>query len=89
LCFDTQQAAEKAIKAVLIYHGVRFPYIHDLAELLTILKKTGEVIPETVYMVAKITRYAVVARFPGVVEPVSHQEYSEAVLLAENVLAWA
>lgn len=29
LCFDAQQAAEKAIKAVLIAHGVSFPPIHD------------------------------------------------------------
>ena len=29
LCFDAQQAAEKAIKAVLIHLAVRFPYVHD------------------------------------------------------------
>ncbi len=33
LCFDAQQAAEKAIKAVLIHLDVRFPYVHDLAQL--------------------------------------------------------
>ena len=31
LCFDAQQAAGKAIKALLIQLGVRFPHIHDLA----------------------------------------------------------
>ena len=31
LCFDAQQAAEKAIKAVMIMRGIDFPYIHDLA----------------------------------------------------------
>ena len=30
LCFDAQQAAEKAIKAMLIHLAVRFPYVHDL-----------------------------------------------------------
>ena len=30
-CFDAQQAAEKAIKAVLLRLRVRFPYTHDLA----------------------------------------------------------
>jgi HEPN domain-containing protein len=25
-----QQAAEKAIKALLIKHGVAFPYVHDM-----------------------------------------------------------
>ena len=89
LCFDAQQAAEKAIKAVLIYRGVRFPYSHDLAELLTLAEKTGGPIPDIVMQAAKITRYAVAARYPGVIEPVNRQEYSEAILLAENVLAWA
>ena len=31
LCFDAQQAAEKALKAVLIHLDVSFPYVHDLA----------------------------------------------------------
>jgi hypothetical protein len=33
-CFDAQQAAEKAIKAIFILHGERFPYIHNLGTLL-------------------------------------------------------
>jgi Uncharacterized conserved protein related to C-terminal domain of eukaryotic chaperone, SACSIN len=34
LCFQAQQAAEKAIKAVFIARRLPFPYIHDLADLL-------------------------------------------------------
>ncbi len=30
LCFDAQQTAEKAIKALLLHIGVRFPHTHDL-----------------------------------------------------------
>ncbi len=26
LCFNAQQAAEKSIKALLLHHGIRFPY---------------------------------------------------------------
>lgn len=39
LCFDAQQAAEKALKAVLVQRGIRFPYVHDLAALLTLITK--------------------------------------------------
>jgi HEPN domain-containing protein len=46
LCFDAQQAAEKAIKVVLIKQDVKFPYIHDLAELLTLADETGIKIPK-------------------------------------------
>ena len=48
LCFQAHQAAEKAIKALLIKQGVVFPYVHDLARLLTILEEVGEPIPETI-----------------------------------------
>ena len=48
LCFDAQQAAEKAIKAVLIARGIDFPFVHDLARLLTLLEQRGESIPADV-----------------------------------------
>ncbi len=31
LCFQAQQAAEKALKGVLIALGIHFPHTHDLA----------------------------------------------------------
>ena len=30
LCFEAQQAAEKAIKAIMIMRGIEFPYVHGL-----------------------------------------------------------
>ena len=42
-CFDAQQAAEKAIKAVFMAHGLTFPYIHDLGRLLTVLAQARTV----------------------------------------------
>ena len=41
LCFESQQAAEKAIKAVFVHRGTSFPYIHDLGELLKRLEGSG------------------------------------------------
>ncbi len=40
LCFDAQQAAEKAIKAVMIACDIAFPYVHDLDQLLTVIALT-------------------------------------------------
>jgi HEPN domain-containing protein len=48
LCFDAQQAAEKAIKALLIKREVVFPYVHDLARLVTLLEAAGQEIPAVV-----------------------------------------
>jgi HEPN domain-containing protein len=39
LCFQAQQAAEKAIKAVMLHRDVRFAYVHDLGRLLAELEE--------------------------------------------------
>ncbi len=89
LCFDAQQAAEKAVKAVLIKRGIDFPYVHDLARLLTLLEETGEAIPESVAQAEGLTRYAVVTRYPGLTEPVTEAHYQEAIAIAKAVVEWA
>ena len=89
LCFDAQQAAEKAIKAVLIARGVEFPPIHDLGGLLTILGEAGEPIPPAIADAAFLTRFAVITRYPGIARPVTPDERRRAVAIAEAVVAWA
>lgn len=89
LCFDAQQAAEKAIKAVLIRLGVRFPYVHDLAQLLATVEQAGQSVSESIRRAAILSDYAVEARYPGLSEPVIWEEYKEAVAVAEAVVRWA
>lgn len=89
LCFDAQQAAEKALKGLLIRAGVAFPYVHDLAALLTLLEQTGTTVPDEVKQAGRLTRFAVVTRYPGLAEPVSEQEYQDAVRVAEVAVLWA
>jgi HEPN domain-containing protein len=59
LCFDAQQAAEKAIKSILIYRKGRFPYIHDLGQLLVLVEESGVEIPNSILEAAGLTRFAV------------------------------
>ncbi len=89
LCFDAQQAAEKAIKAVLIHLGVRFPYVHDLARLLTLVEQTGEHVPDNVHQARGLSSYAVEGRYPGLTEFVTWDEYEEAITIAETTVRWA
>lgn len=89
LCFDAQQAAEKAIKALLIELDVRFPYVHDLAQLLTLVEQAGCTVPKHVREAARLSDYAVEARYPGVFEPVTREEYEEALAIATEVVEWA
>lgn len=89
LCFQAQQAAEKAVKGVLLALGIRFPYTHDLATLLSLVERVGYSIPAPVRDAALLSDYAVEARYPGPAEPVTDEEYREAIALAESVVCWA
>lgn len=89
LCFDAQQASEKAIKAVLIARHIDFPYTHDLSRLLTLLEAHGESIPDAIRQAEELTHYAAQTRYPGLEEPVSDSEYQEAIAIAEAVVRWA
>lgn len=89
LCFHAQQAAEKALKSVYLHQAWAFRYVHDLEELITGLRQNGLAVPEDVEEAVILTSYAFEARYPGVGEPVSEEEYKEALGLAEKVVRWA
>jgi HEPN domain-containing protein len=89
LCFEAQQAAEKAVKAVFVHRGASFPYIHDLDELLTRLERTGVKIPKYVWQADELSPFAVETRYPGLSGPVTKREHRRAVRIAEAVLSWA
>ena len=89
LCFDAQQAAEKAVKALLIARGLEFPYVHDLVRLLSLLGDAGLSVPASVWRAEELTRYATTARYPNAGAPVSEAQYADAVEIAEAVVGWA
>lgn len=65
------------------------PDTHDLEDLIDGLEKNGLSIPNNVVDADVLTTYAWEARYPGLSEPVSLEEYEEAVRQAETVLTWA
>ena len=89
LCFQAQQAAEKAIKAVYISKKLAFPYIHDISQLLAALEKEGVIIPNDIKSASMLTLYAAQTRYPGLEGPIRDEEYQEALELAERVVGWA
>lgn len=90
LCFDAQQAAEKAARAVLVFRAIDFPYTHEIAELLALLDEAGEPISNDLWTAAAVlTPYAVEARYPSTSPPISEEEYNRAVALAQGVVDWA
>jgi HEPN domain-containing protein len=89
LCFDAQQAGEKAIQAVLVLRERRFPKTHDLADLLDLVAATDVQVPPEVLDAKRLTPYAVAGRYPGVSEDASEEDYREALKTAEKIVAWA
>jgi HEPN domain-containing protein len=89
VCFHAQQAAEKVLKAVLLFKRVEFPLVHDLEALLELLGKSGLAVPPEVSEARSLTPYAVEARYPGHLEEVTPSDADEAIRLAEGVLRWA
>jgi HEPN domain-containing protein len=88
LCFHAQQAAEKSIKAVLVYLGIEYPKTHSIKWLIELLPpdihRTDDLIVST-----KLSSYATILRYPGEIEPATEDKYLEAIQLAEAVVEWA
>ncbi|NLW75508.1 MAG: HEPN domain-containing protein [Methanomicrobiales archaeon] len=89
LCFDCQQAAEKAIKGVMILKRISPPRSHNIGYLLDGLVSSGVDVPDELFVSARLTDYAVTTRYPGTYEPVNREEYLEAYHLADSVVNWA
>ena len=88
LCFHCQQAAEKAIKAVLVFKGISFVKTHDVKFLLSLLPESlASSLP--LAEVTKITRYAVSTRYPGEFEPVTRADWKRALKTADKVIKWS
>ena len=69
--------------------GVKFPYVHDLAKLLTLVKNSGQSVPSQIRQAGELSKFAVVTRYPGFTEPVSPPEHKRAVKIAARVINWA
>lgn len=89
ICFHAQQAAEKALKAVLLCKQVEFPLVHDVEELLELARRGGLAVPPEVSEAGLLTPYAVEARYPGSQEGILPSDVEEAIRVAQAVLQWA
>jgi HEPN domain-containing protein len=84
ICFLSQQCAEKAVKAILIFEEVNFPKIHDLDRLRDLIPK-GWKVKEQFPDLAALTIWAVESRYPGDMPDVTEHEERETLRLAGAV----
>lgn len=63
--FHAQQAAEKYIKAFLVWHQIEFKKTHDIAILLESAAMVVPEISQTLAEATELTPYGVEYRYPG------------------------
>ena len=83
--FHAQQAAEKAEKAFLTWHGESFSKTHDLGALGADCVKLDSTLASACSAVAMMSGYAVESRYPGPWNEPTAEEVQEALKLARDV----
>lgn len=69
ICFHAQQAAEKYMKAFLIWLDIEFQKTHDVEDLVVVASKKDPSILELKDSGAELSAFAVEARYPEFDEP--------------------
>ena len=84
VCFLAQQAAEKALKAVLVLLEIEFPFTHDLDRLREMVP-TGWQVKTAFPNLYALSVWAVEARYPGDMPQVVEADAHDALQTAEAV----
>jgi len=88
LCYQSQQAVEKALKGLLIFYGIDPEYTHNIGLLLNELEKFTE-IPEDIKLATNVTKYAVITRYPGEYDEITKEDYKESLKIAKDCIEWS
>jgi HEPN domain-containing protein len=64
VCFHCQQAVEKLLKGFLTHHQKRFPYSHNLADLVAICMEVDKAFSLIQRQAETLTPFAVEIRYP-------------------------
>ena len=87
LCFQSQQAVEKALKGLLIFYDVEPEFTHNIGLLLNELEKFT-LIPENIGIATEVTKYAVITRYPGEYDEITKENYERSIIIAQDCLEW-
>jgi HEPN domain-containing protein len=84
VCFHSQQAVEKSLKAILALQDVEYPWRHDLGELLELVKPLAPEVAPFEDRILGMTPFAVEIRYDEEFEP-SIDEANKALQTALEV----
>jgi HEPN domain-containing protein len=85
VAFHAQQAAEKFLKAVLVWHQVAFPKTHDIGRLVDLVRAANTPLADLVADAAALTPYGVEVRYPADLPEPTREQARTAVAVAERV----
>ena len=84
--FHAQQAAEKALKALLTRHQIEFARTHSIGELLQLAEPAVPGLSMRLDAARELTRHAIADRYPGEEAPVARESARGHVGIAQIVL---
>lgn len=89
ICYHCQQAAEKAIKALIIYYGGEggMPKLHDLSFLLNQIKNKAYIEDKYYDYADALTPYGVSVRYPNELF-LEERHVKEALEFSDEILRW-
>jgi HEPN domain-containing protein len=83
--FHAQQAAEKYLKALLVWHQIEFPKTHDIGKLIALTADVVPGLPDILEEAANLTPFGVDFRYPGDYPEVTSTDAETALGLATLV----
>lgn len=87
-CWHSQQAAEKALKAIMIISGIAFPRTHNLVALRALLP-TALSEKMDIHELAELTQWGTESRYPSDWDEPSAEQAAAMIDAAEGVVAVA
>ena len=84
--YHCQQAAEKGLKGLLTWHGIRFGRTHDLDMLGSLARPLAPALGPVLDRAAELTPYAWLYRYPPDSLPPLEGETGEAIVVARELL---
>ena len=86
ICYGCQQAAEKALKAILAYNETDIPKTHDIELLHSLCQVYTDKIELEVGVTRALTRFATKSRYPDSVSDFTNEDAELGLKYAKQIL---
>lgn len=85
LCFHCQQAVEKYLKSLLVFHKIHFEKIHDLWKLAKMCSRIYNEILEFEEELKTLNAYYIESRYPPEISVYTKLETKQAIKIVEKI----